>query len=71
MSVEFVKQQLQNLKTNKAAGLDKISARLLKDGSDVIACAKIMSAAQAADVIATVLQKIIKLSIEQQCVPNS
>ena len=54
--MEFVKQQLQNLKTNKAVGLDKISARLLKDGEDAIA---------------QVLQKIINLSIEQQCVPNS
>ena len=33
----FVKIQLQNLKTNKAIGLDKISARLLKDSADIIA----------------------------------
>ena len=56
VSLEFIKQQLQNLQTNKAVGLDKISARLLKDGTDVIA---------------PVLQKMIYLSIEQQCVPNS
>ena len=37
VSVEFVKQKLQNLKTNKAVGLDKINARLLKDGADFIA----------------------------------
>ena len=33
----FVKVQLQNLNTNKAIGLDKISARLLKDSVDMIA----------------------------------
>ena len=33
----FVKIQLQNLKTNKAIGLDKISARLLKDSADIMA----------------------------------
>ena len=32
----FVKENLKNLKTNKAYGLDKISARLLKDAADVI-----------------------------------
>ena len=55
---ETIPIQLENLKTNKALGLDKINARLLKDGAD-------------ADVIAPVLQKITNLSIEQQCVPNS
>ena len=33
----FVKIQLQNLKTSKAIGLGKISARLLKDSADIIA----------------------------------
>ena len=33
----FVKIQLQNLKTNKAIGIDKISARILKDSADIIA----------------------------------
>ncbi len=33
----FVKLQLQNLRANKAIGLDKISSRLLKDSADVIA----------------------------------
>ena len=32
----LVKIQLQNLKTNKGIGLDKISARLLKDSADII-----------------------------------
>ena len=32
-----MKIQLQTLKTNKAIGLDKISARLLKDSADIIA----------------------------------
>ncbi|CAB4033973.1 Hypothetical predicted protein, partial [Paramuricea clavata] len=32
----FVKSKLNSLKTNKAIGLDKISARLLKDSADVI-----------------------------------
>ena len=33
----FMKLQLKNLKTNKAIGLDKIRARLLKDSADIIA----------------------------------
>ena len=32
----FVKTHLRKLKTNKAIGLDNISARLLKDSVDVI-----------------------------------
>ena len=32
----FVKAKLNSLKTNKAIGLDNISARLLKDSADVI-----------------------------------
>ena len=37
VTVDFVQNALRSLKTNKAVGLDKLSARLLKDGSDVIA----------------------------------
>ena len=33
----FTKIQLQSLKTNRAIGIDKISARLLKDSADIIA----------------------------------
>ena len=33
----FVRIQLQNFKTNKAVGSEKISARLLKDSADIIA----------------------------------
>lgn len=33
---KFVQENLKNLKTNKACGLDKISARLLKDAAEVI-----------------------------------
>ena len=36
VSTEFVTRQLRGLKTNKAAGLDKINARLLKDSADII-----------------------------------
>ena len=36
VSVEFVKDTLRSLKRNKAVGLDKLSARLLRDASDVI-----------------------------------
>ena len=35
--MNFVQNALRSLKTNKAVGLDKLSARLLKDASDVIA----------------------------------
>ena len=34
---EFIKIQQKNLKTNQAVGLEKISARLLKDSADIIA----------------------------------
>ena len=37
VTVNFVRNALISLKTNKAVGLDKLSARLLKDASDVIA----------------------------------
>ena len=37
VTVKFVRNALRSLKTNKADGLDKLSARLLKDASDVIA----------------------------------
>ena len=33
---EFVRRQLKQLKTNKAIGLDNISARLLKDSASAI-----------------------------------
>ena len=56
ISTEFVTRQLRGLKTNKAAGLDKISARLLKDS---------------ADIISPVLQYLINLSIDQNSFPNS
>ena len=56
VSTEFVARQLRGLKTNKAAGLDKISARLLKDS---------------ADIISPVLQYLINLSIDQNSFPNS
>ena len=36
MSEDFVSRSIRLLKTNKAFGLDKISARLLKDSVDVI-----------------------------------
>ena len=35
--MNFVHNALKSLKSNKAVGLDKLSARLLKDASDVIA----------------------------------
>ena len=56
VTTEFVTRQLQGLKTNKAAGLDKISARLLKDS---------------ADIISPVLQYLINLSIDQNSFLNS
>ena len=37
VNVNFVHNALKSLKSNKAVGLDKLSARLLKDASDVIA----------------------------------
>ena len=36
ISEDFVSRSLRLLKTNKGFGLDKISARLLKDSVDVI-----------------------------------
>ena len=56
VSTEFVTRQLRGLKTNKAAGLDKISARLLKDS---------------ADIISPVFQNLINLSINQNSFLNS
>lgn len=50
----FVKENLKNLKTNKACGLDKISARLLKD---------------AAEVISHSLTLLINKSFEEGCFP--
>ena len=35
--MNFVRNALKSLKSNKAVGLDKLSVRLLKDASDVIA----------------------------------
>ena len=37
VNVNFVRNALKSLKSNKAVGLDKRSARLLKDASNVIA----------------------------------
>ena len=37
VNVYFVRNALKSLKSNKAVGLDKLSVRLLKDASDVIA----------------------------------
>ena len=37
ITINFVKSQLLSLNTNKAIGLDKISARLLKDAAEIIA----------------------------------
>ena len=37
LDVNFVRNALKSLKSNKAVGIDKLSARLLKDASDVIA----------------------------------
>jgi len=34
--VDFVQNALKSLKTNKTVGLDKLSAHVLKDASDVI-----------------------------------
>ena len=47
---------IRGFKTNKAAGLKKISARLLKDSSGIIS---------------PVLQYLINLSIDQNSFPNS
>ena len=37
VSENFVRDQLRQLKPNKAIGLDKVSSRLLKDSADVFA----------------------------------
>lgn len=37
LDVQFTLKQFSQLKTNKAIGLDRISARLLKDSASVIA----------------------------------
>lgn len=55
VSERFVMTELRRLKTNKAIGLDKISAKLLKDASEVIA---------------PVIQKLINMSITQCRFPN-
>ena len=55
VSENFVMTELRKLKTNKAIGLDKISAKLLKDASEVIA---------------PIIQKLINMSITQCCFPN-
>lgn len=55
VSEEYVKFELSKLKTNKAIGLDKISAKLLKDASEVIGPS---------------IQKLINMSITQSCFPN-
>ena len=47
--------ELRKLKTNKAIGLDKISAKLLKDASEVIG---------------VIIQKLINMSITQCCFAN-
>ena len=52
----IVLEKLRCLKANKAIDLDKISARPLKDASDVIS---------------PILTKFINLSIEQSCFPNN
>ena len=56
VSERFVCDQLLRLKPNKAIGLDKISARLLKDG---------------ASVIAPIIRNIINLSFESGHFPSS
>ena len=55
VSEEYVKYELRKLETNKAIGLDKISAKLLKDASEVIAPS---------------IQKLINMSITQCCFPD-
>ena len=55
VSIDFVLEQLRVLKANKAIDLDKISARLLKDASDVIS--------------PILTSNLINLSIEQSCFP--
>ena len=57
MSTEFVTRQLRGLKTNKAAGLDRISVKLLKDLADIIS--------------PVLLQYLINLSIDQNNFLNS
>ena len=56
VSTEFVQTQLRGLK-NKAIGLDKISARLLKDGASFISPA--------------LVKLTVNLSINQRCFPNN
>ena len=36
VSVDFIRDQLKKLKTNKAVGLDQLPARLLKDSAEII-----------------------------------
>ena len=55
VTLEFVRGQLLSLKPNKAIGLDKINARLLKDATDAIT---------------PVLAKII-MSIDQRVFPDN
>ena len=55
--IDFVLEQLRVLKANKAIDLDKISARLLNDASDVIS--------------PILTSNLINLSIEQSCFPNN
>ena len=56
VSTDFVLEQLRGLKANKAIDLDNISARLLKDASDVIS---------------PILTNLINVSIEESCFPNN
>ena len=56
VSENFVRDQLRQLKPNKAIGLDKVSSRLLKDS---------------ADVIAPVLTNIINCSFRNKSFPQS
>ena len=56
VSENFVRDQLRQLKPNKATGLDKVSSRLLKDS---------------ADVIAPVLTNIINCSFRNKSFPQS
>ena len=55
VSEKYVKFELSKLKTNKAIDSDKISAKLLKDASEVIASS---------------IQKLINMSITHSCFPN-
>ena len=52
---DFVLHQLKELKTNKAIGLDNISARLLKDSASVISAS---------------LTRLINLSLETRTFPS-